>query len=84
MTLREQNAQLRQENARLGLALKKAQEDLALLDNCEVCMYGETGSCTAPKDQKMGGSCFVWRGRRATDEIQGGSRGDNGFGSTGR
>ena len=59
MTLREQNTQLRQENARLGLALKQAQEDLALL---------ETGSCTAPKDQKIGGSCFVWRGRRATDD----------------
>ena len=69
MTLRAQNAQLREENARLGLDLKKALENLALLDNCEVCMYGETGSCTAPKDQKIGGSCFVWRGRRATDEI---------------
>jgi len=62
-------AWLKARNARLALALKKAQADLALLDNCEVCRYGETGSCTAPKDQKMGGSCFVWRGRRATDEI---------------
>ena len=51
MTLREQNAKLRQENARLGLDLKKALEDLALLDNCEVCMYGQTGRCTAPKEQ---------------------------------
>ena len=63
MTLREQNAKLRQENARLGLDLKKALEDLALLDNCEVCLYGQIGRCTATKEQTIGGSCFVWRGR---------------------
>ena len=58
---------LKTENTRLALTLKKALEDLALLDNCEVCLYGQTGRCTATKEQTMGGNCFVWRGRRATD-----------------
>ena len=62
MTLRDQNAKLRQENARLGLDLKKALEDLALLDNCEVCMYGQTGRCTATKEQTMGAAASFGEG----------------------
>ena len=67
MTPMEENAKLRAKNARLAKDLKNALDDLALLDNCEVCLYGQTGRCTATKEQTMGGSCFVWRGRRAKD-----------------
>lgn len=67
MTPEEENAKLRAKNARLAKDLKNALDDLALLDNCEVCLYGQTGRCTATNEQTIGGSCFVWRGRRAKD-----------------
>lgn len=47
-------------NRELGVNLRMALEDMKLLDACEICAWWNDG-CTAPKDIKMGGSCFVWR-----------------------
>ena len=47
-------------NRELGVNLRMALEDMKLLDACEICAWWNDG-CTAPKDVKMSGSCFVWR-----------------------
>ena len=47
-------------NRELGVNLRMALEDMKLLDACEICTWWNDG-CTAPKDVKMSGSCFVWR-----------------------
>lgn len=47
-------------NRELGVNLRMAMDDMKLLDACEICTWWNDG-CTAPKDVKMSGSCFVWR-----------------------
>lgn len=54
--------ELARANKRMGIDLRKALTDLKQVGSCEVCVYGQTGGCSAPKDQTFGGSCFVWRG----------------------
>lgn len=41
----------------------QAMRDMEELDACEICKYGQTDKCTAPKELKLGGSCFCWRGK---------------------
>ena len=41
----------------------RAMRDMAKLDACEICLYSHNGSCTAPKELTIGGSCFCWRGK---------------------
>lgn len=53
-------------NKRLGDQLHAAQLDLARLDACQVCGWWDGSRCQAPKDVRMGGSCFAWRGAERT------------------
>lgn len=54
---------LKEQNQKLGATLLWAMRDMAKLDACEICTYNRNGSCTAPKELTMGGSCFCWRGK---------------------
>ena len=54
---------LKEQNQKLGATLLRAMRDMAKLDACEICAYGQTDKCTAPKEVKLGGSCFCWRGK---------------------
>lgn len=56
-------ADLKLANHQLAHSLMMAEMDLEKLDSCQVCAYANDGGCTAPKELKMGGSCFVWRGK---------------------
>lgn len=55
-------AELRRANRDLGIQLGAAQRDLRSLDACPVCGWWDGDGCRAPKDVKMSGSCFAWRG----------------------
>lgn len=55
---------LERENHALILSLKEAMDDMAALDSCVICRYWERDRCCAPRDQRSGGGCFMWRGRR--------------------
>lgn len=54
---------LKEQNQKLGATLLQAMRDMEKLDACEICKYGQTDKCTAPKEVKLGGSCFCWRGK---------------------
>ena len=54
---------LKEQNQKRGVTLLQAMRDMEKLDACEICKYSHNGSCTAPKELTMGGSCFSWRGR---------------------
>ena len=54
---------LKEQNQKLGATLLRAMRDMAKLDACEICLYSHNGSCTAPKELTIGGSCFCWRGK---------------------
>lgn len=54
---------LKEQNQKLGATLLQAMRDMEKLDACEICAYGQTDKCTAPRELKLGGSCFSWRGR---------------------
>ena len=54
---------LKEQNQKLGATLLQAMRDMEKLDACEICKYGKTDKCTAPKELKLGGSCFCWRGK---------------------
>lgn len=54
---------LKEQNQKLGATLLQAMRDMEKLDACEICKYGQTDKCTAPKELKLGGSCFCWRGK---------------------
>ena len=47
-------------NRELGVNLRMAMADMKIQDACEISPWWNDG-CTAPKDVKMSGSCFVWR-----------------------
>ena len=54
---------LKEQNQKLGATLLQAMRDMAKLDACEICKYSCNGSCTAPREITIGGSCFCWRGK---------------------